>query len=231
MSESTCRRLVTLCVALIWYGLTSCLVSGESQWWLEGNATLPLAKEYKFNAGIQSRLDSSGSLVREQTTVGVAYTGLAAWFDVGMSYRTIFRRLVDEEWIQENRAFLDGIARFKLFKLAFSNRIRLEYNNPDSLSEFGTFRNKLSLNPPYYLEPTREGGVGWRYFNLRPFASYEFFYSTNKDIISRYRIEGGVSYLFSERVFCDIYYLYQVNDMETAGPKQKAFGVNLKLLF
>ena len=212
--------------------LAPCLLHAEDEWqfWADGNITAGLSRNLKAKVGIQSRLDDSGSLIQEHSDLGIAYTGLADWLDLGLNYRVVFRELDEEVWKYESRPHLNATARFRLFGLAFSNRLRLEYNSPEDFSDFGTVRNKLSLNPPVYLDPVRER-LRMRHYKVKPFASYEFFYNTSTETVSRHRFRGGVSWTLTERVLCDFYYLRQEDRASLTQGDINVAGLNLKLLF
>ena len=218
--------LATLVLACPTTGLT-----GENwQYWPEANITAKLAPHFKAKLGIQSRLDDRGVLIQENSDLGLAYTGIAEWLDVSANYRVIFAKIIDDTWNYETRPHLNATARFRLLGLAFSDRMRLEYSNLEDLSDFGTFRNKLSLNPPVYLAPAREHRFLVKR-TVRPFASYELFYSTNGEGVNRHRFQGGMSASFSERVFCDLYYLRQERQVQDKWVGLNVVGANLKLLF
>lgn len=211
--------------------IPSLLVAGdENQAWLEGVVTAKLNHSLKARLSIQSRLDDRGSLIYEQNDIGLAYTGPKHWLDLGLGYQVSFKQQEDDLWQYRTTPHLDGTARFRLLGLAFSNRVRLEYNSLDALSDFGTFRNKISLNPPVYLDPVRERQL-LGHHKVRPFASYELFYSTSGDGVDRHRFTGGVSGAFAERVILDLYYLRQESQVGTDWVGLNVVGLNLKLLF
>jgi hypothetical protein len=202
----------------------------DVQFWPEGNITAKLAPHWRAKFGTQSRLDDRGVPVEEHSDLGFAYTGIGEWLDLGVNYRVIFRKVAGEEWTSETRPHINATARFRLLGLAFSNRVRLEYNSLEKLSDFGTLRNKLSLNPPVYLAPARERPF-LPHHKIRPFASYELFYFTDGGGVNRHRFQGGMSISFTDRVFLDLYYLRQENTATIGESGLNVVGANLKLLF
>ena len=215
---------------LLLTSITATLAADPMQYWFQGGLAGNPAKHFKATAEIQSRLDDHGTFIYEHTDVGFAYTGIAEWLDVSLNYRFVFRKNTDDTWSQETRPHLNATARFRLFNLAFSDRVRLEYNSLDTLGDFGTVRNKLSLNPPVYLEPLRESHLllGRK---VRPFLSYEFFYTTDTEEISKHRFQGGISAAFGDRVFSDLYYMRQEGNGKRDGLDMNVVGLNLKFLF
>jgi len=220
---------------LLWIGL--CLLPGvllaeeEFEFRPESHLTVQTATNLKVQVGIQGRLDDHGEYTYQHTDIGVAYTGLAEWLDVTLNYRLVFEKLTEEAWSYGTVPSLNATARFRLFDVKFSNRLRFEYTTLEDLSDFGMVRNKLALNPPIYLEAAREGGLIHAQ-KIRPFVSYEFFYKTDSGQFSRHRFQGGLSFLMSSRVVWDVYYTRQETlDGEDEFEGLNIIGLNLSLLF
>jgi len=223
------RRFRGVCLAL-------CLLPGalyaadDIQFWPEAHLTVPAATNLKIQIGTQYRLDDHGTFLYQHTDIGLAYTGLAKWLDVSLNYKLVFEKISDDTWSYAMQPNLNATARFRLLGLTFSDRVRLEYSSPEDLSDFGIIRNKISLNPPIYLEAMRE-----RHFlgaqKVRPYVSYEFFYTTDFGKISRHRYQGGLSLSFNTRVICDLYYMRQETLEEGRFNGLNIIGLNLSLLF
>ena len=117
------RRCGSLwCLALVFLVPGLLLASDEFQYWAEGNISARLAKHVKAKIGTQSRLDEHGSLTYEHLDMGLAYTGLADWLDLGLNYKVVFRQTSEDAWKRETRPHLNATARFTLFGLVFSDR-------------------------------------------------------------------------------------------------------------
>ena len=84
--QGMARRFGLLwCLALAFLVPSLLHASDEFQYWAEGNITARLAKHVKAKIGTQSRLDEHGSLTYEHSDMGLAYTGLAGWLDLGLN--------------------------------------------------------------------------------------------------------------------------------------------------
>lgn len=209
----------------------SLYASDPFQFWLKGSLVAKASEHFRFNAQIMSKIDDSGDFFYEDNDFGVVYTGISHWLDLGAYYKTVFQKInlpgQEDVWQHEKRPHLNATARFKLFGLTFSDRIQLEYNSLEDLGDYGTFRNKIAINPPFYLEPKRERRIV-KSSKVRPFASYEIFINSENGV-SKHRFQGGASFSLSERVFCDLYYLRQENSNFDSG--LNVAGLTLKLLF
>lgn len=209
----------------------SLYASDPFQFWLKGSLVAKTSEHTRIKAEIMSKLDDSGDFFYEDNSIGIVYTGISHWLDLGAFYKTVFAKIdvpgQEDVWQHEKRPHLNATARFKLFGLTFSDRIQLEYNGLEDLADYGTFRNKIAINPPFYLEPKREQTIV-KTSKVRPFASYEIFINSENGV-SKHRFQGGVSYQFSERIFTDLYYLRQENNTFDSG--LNVAGLTLKLLF
>jgi len=204
--------------------------SDEFQFWLGGATAVDLAERWKATFGAQARYDDRGSLVRHHSDFGVVYKGFADWLDVGVNYRAIFSKLTDDEWKNANRGYLNVTARSRLMGIAFSDRVRLEYSDFEGFGDFGTFRNRIMLNPPFELEPDRERLI-FRRYTLKPYGGYEIFYDTLDDTITRHRFQAGFSIVFTDRLVGDISYIRENSNSSIDRNDLNIVSASLKLLF
>lgn len=222
-------RLILLFIFMLFPGRL--LASDPFQFWLKSSLVAKAAKHISVKAEIMAKVDDHGDFFYEDNDIGITYTGISQWLDLGAYYKTKFSKLdipgQEDVWQHEKRPHLNATARFKLFGLTFSDRVQVEYNSLEDLGNYGTFRNKIAINPPFYLDPLRERTI-LKDTKIRPFASYEIFI-TSANGVSKHRFQGGASFRLSERIFCDLYYLRQENSSFDSG--LNVAGATLKLLF
>jgi len=190
-------RALVLATVLLFIPCTA-HASDEFQFWLGATTAVDLAKQWKATIGVQTRHDDRGDLVRHHSDLGVVYKGFADWLDVGLNYRAIFTKLVDEEW--------------------------------RNAGDFGTFRNRIMLNPPFELEPDRERLI-FRRYTLKPYGGYEIFYDTLDNTITRHRFQGGLSVVFTDRIVGDISYIRENSSSSIERNDLNVVSASLKLLF
>ncbi len=179
----------------------------EFQLWVDpADVALNVSEHVHSTIQAQLRYDDGGRLVRQHSDVGVVYTGLADWLHVGLNYRLIFRRLSDDAWKQQNRGHLNFTARGKLLGVGLSNRVRHEYNSLKDVGDYQTVRNKISLNPPLEFAPNENRRL-LRRQTLKPFASYEMFYDTFDNAITRHRYQAGFSVAANKNIKGEISYM------------------------
>jgi len=223
-----CRNLVLGSILL--FVPCTARAGDEFQFWLGATAAVDLAKQWKATVGAQTRYDDRGSLTRHHSDLGVVYKGFADWLDVGLNYRAIFRRGLGDEWRNADRGYLNLTARHRFMGIAFSDRVRLEYSDFEGFGDFGTFRNKLTLNPPFELEPDRERLILRRY-TLKPYGSYEVFYDTLDDTVTRHRFQAGLSIVFTDKIVGDVSFIYEDSTSSIDRNDLNVVAANLKLLF
>jgi hypothetical protein len=216
--------------ALLFLAPSTTSAGDEFQFWLGATAAVDLAEQWKATFGEQARFDDRGSMVRHHSDLGVVYKGIADWLDVGVNYRAIFTRIVDDEWKNANRGYLNVVARSRFMGIAFSDRVRLEYSDFEGFGDFGTFRNRITVNPPVQLEPDRERLILRRY-TLKPYGSYEIFYDTLDDTITRHRYQAGFSVVFTDRIVGNISFVHEDSSSRIDRDDLNVVSTSLKLLF
>ena len=226
------RRHITVAALGLMLVLVPCTVRAgdEFQFWLGATTAVDLAKQWKATIGVQTRYDDRGDLVRHHSDLGVVYKGLAHWLDLGLNYRAIFTKLVDEEWKNANRGYLNVTVRSQLMGIAFSDRVRLEYSDFEDFGSFGTVRNRIMLNPPFELEPDRERLI-FRRYTVKPYGSYEIFYDTLDNAVTRQRFQVGFSVVFTDRIVGDISFIREDSTSQIDGTDLNIVSATLKLLF
>ena len=226
------RRFSTLFIIALIVLLTGSLYAGDPwEFWVKGKLVAKASENFRASAELTSKFNDGGDNFYKASDWGLVYVGVAHWLDLGVYYKSIFRNVdnpgQEDVWQHENRPHLNATARFELFGIVFSDRIQVEYNSFEDLSNYGTFRNQIAINPPNYLEPLRERKV-LKQERIRPFASYEIFI-TSADGVSKHRLEAGLSVKCTKRVFTDLYYMRQEKSNFDSGTN--IAGLTLKLLF
>ena len=219
--------------------LVPCLCIGgtDFQHWSNADAVVHLNEAWIFKVENQFRFSDSEDFFQHHTDFGFTYTKLAEWLDLGVNYRFIRKKGADGDWEEENRPHLNFTLKGQVFNFKVNNRIRLEYNDDDDLGDFGTFRNKITLNPEFedqrdFLLPIREEGREFLIsHNIRPFASYEFFVDTETNDLSRQRFYVGASVRFTENLVGDLYYMFEYNSKFGTRDNVNVVGLALKFLF
>lgn len=205
-----------------------CFGSSDFQWWNSAHAVVDLSENWTFTFEEQLRMgNDAGTLTRYHSDFGAVYHGLTNWIDLGINYRTIERKSDYGDWVHTDRVHTNITFYGKLFGRDVSNRLRFEYDTGQGVKDFGTFRNKLTLDPPFEFHPHRER---FKSYTVKPYWSYELFYDTLDNNITRQRYSIGLSTKLSENWFSKIYYMRQESSssIDTA---LDVVGLQIKFLF
>jgi len=205
-----------------------CFGSDDFQWWNSANVAFDLSEEWTFVFEEQLRMgEDAGTLVRQHSDFGVVYHNLADWIDFGINYRSIEKKTNNGDWNHTDRGHINFTFYGKLFGRDISNRLRFTYENAQNVDDFGTIRNKFTLNPPFELHPRREI---FKSYTIKPYASYELFYDTLDDKITKHRFSGGLSLKLSENWYGKIYYMRQESS-SSIDSDLNVLGLQLRFLF
>lgn len=225
----TCSLRLIVPVLVITASISDiCLASSDFQLWNSANIVSDLNEDWTFTFEEQLRLgNDAGTLTRYHSDIGFIYHGLADWIDFGINYRAIEKKTDDGNWDHTDRGHVNFTLHGKLFGRDVSNRLRFEYDSSQEIDDFGTVRNKFTLNPPYELHPRRER---IKSYTIKPYGSYEFFYDTLEYDITKHRFSIGLSAKLSENWYSKIYYMRQESSSSTEH-NLNVLGLHIKFLF
>ncbi|MBN3039853.1 MAG: DUF2490 domain-containing protein [Candidatus Omnitrophica bacterium] len=196
---------------------------GDFQYWSAASASVKINEKLKLSFEEESRFaDDADQYYYQHYDLGLAWSGLAKWLELGASYRHIYEKS-KEEWYQENRPHLNVTARANIFDFGLSNRIRFEYRNrhKDKAEDYWRLRNKFTVRLP--LKITK--------FEIQPYVADEIYYDYNVEGINRNRVYAGFSFKIIKNLNGDIYYLWQSSEGAGKWEDINIFGTNIKYSF
>ncbi|MDT8301474.1 MAG: DUF2490 domain-containing protein [Sedimentisphaerales bacterium] len=203
---------------------TSCFAFNDEgfQLWSGASASFDINKEWKGKFEEEFRLgDDGGNLYYQHSDIGVTYTGLADWLDLGFNYRYVFEKDSSEKWREENRPHFNVTAKGLLLGLEVSDRSRFEYREREIKEDVWRYRNKITLKLPFVLTDLK----------LQPYIADEFFITLNDDNIDRNRLYFGLPFKLSENFKTDLFYLWQSSRSSREWKDISVIGVYLKFNF
>lgn len=121
---------------------------------------------------------------------------LEEWLVVSPYYEHVDNKK-NGDWQVEERPFLDVTGKWKLYKLSFSDRNRLEYRIKEN-DEFFRYRNKLTVKLP---KLTR--------LEIQPSVAEELFYDFGEDKLNKNRIYTGLEFPIVKTIGAGIYYIFE----------------------
>jgi hypothetical protein len=202
---------------------TSCSFAfddGDFQYWNAETISWKINEEWKAKLEEEFRFgDDAGILYYQHSDLGVTYTGLAKWLDVGVNYRHVFEEK-DHKWKQENRPHFNGSFKWELGDFDLSNRGRFEYRNREDAENYWRFRDKFTVKLP-----------GFTRFQFQPYIADEIFYDFDEETFDRNRLYGGFSFKLCNHLNAEIFYLHQSSKKDNKWSDAHVLGTKLKLVF
>ena len=194
---------------------------GDFQYWNTESISYKINDNWKINAEEEFRFgDSVTDFYYQHTDVGLTYSGLADWIDVGVNYRLVFEEK-SGDWEYENRPHFNGTLKHKLKGFSLSDRNRLEWRMPESSYTKWRYRNKFTIGYPIDIEP----------FTFTPYIADELFIDFDKGELDRNRLYAGINYKILENLKLDIFYLWQTSKSNDSWKDYNVVGTKIKLSF
>ena len=193
----------------------------DFQYWNTESLSWKANDDFKVTLEEEFRLgDDGGSFYYQHSDLGIVYSGITDWLDVGINYRHIFEKK-SGDWQQENRPHLNAIVKWRSFNSSFSNRGRFEYRNRESAEDFWRYRNKLALTLPFKM--TR--------FDIQPYIADEIFYDFDDEDLIRNRLYSGFYLKLFNNLNSEVFYLWQRSKQSGGWDDIHVLGTKLKLTF
>lgn len=192
------------------------------QFWSATGASFDINKEWKGKLDEEFRLGNDGGhLYYQHSDIGLTYTGLAKWIDLGFNYRYIIEKDSNAKWLEENRPHFNVTVKGSLIGLDVSDRSRFEYRDRESKENVWRYRNKITVKLPSEI-----AGV-----KLSTYVADEVFITLNDDNLDRNRLYFGFPLTLSNKFKTDIFYLWQSSRSSREWKDISVIGVYLKFYF
>ena len=194
---------------------------GDFQYWNTEKVSWRINKDWRMALEEEFRFgDDASDFYYQHSDLGIAYSGLAKWFDVGLNFRLIFEEN-SSHWEQENRPYVNFIFKFPLADFKLSNRCRFEYRDKEDSKDGWRYRNKFTVKFP--IKFTR--------LDIQPYIADEIFIDLEKEVLNRNRLYTGFSLKLLKNLSGEIFYLWQSSKKSGKWIDANILGTKLKLSF
>ena len=194
---------------------------GDFQYWNTESASVKINDHWKFNIEEEFRWgDDIRDFYYQHTDVGLNYSGLADWLDVGFNYRAVFEEKSDD-WTWENRPHINANLKMKFDDISVSNRSRLEFRIFREKEDKPRYRNKTTIKFP----------VKWTRYAWQPYIADEIFYNFDSARMTRNRVYAGFGGEITDNVKGEFYYMLQSNRSSGVWTDTNVLGSKLKISF
>ncbi len=211
---------VFILVSLIVFPATGVAFDDEDwQYWGTVNGSHKISDKWKL--GFEEELrwgDDMHNPYYNHTDLGITYSSLVDWFDLGFNYRYINEEK-SSEWKKEHRPHINGTVKWKWQDFSLSNRSRLEYREREDSDEAWQYRNKLSVNLPISLTK----------HTIQPYLAGETFFDSDSKELNRNRLYSGISFKIFKNLKAEAYYLWQRSKSSSSGKWSDVNAVGTKI--
>ena len=198
-----------------------CFDDGDFQYWNTESISWKVNENFKMYLEEEFRSgDDGGNFYYQHSDLGLNFSGISDWVDVGISYRHIFEEK-NSDWKVENRPHLNATVKCKLFDCSVSNRGRLEYRNREDAENFWRYRHKFTIKAPFKFSK----------FAIQPYLADEIFYDFDEETLNRNRLYSGVSLKLIKNLSADIFYLWESSEKSEKWNDLHILGTKLKISF
>lgn len=215
--------LVGACVFL-WMCARPCFVfaSGrDTQYWKTESFSWGIAEDWKLTLENEMYFqDDASDFYYQHTDLGVVYSGLFKWLDLGLNYRHVLSKS-KSDWNREERPHLNATIKWKWADCALSNRSRFEYRIREDTDDFWRYRNNTTLKFPWK----------WTRMEIQPYFVDEFFVDFDKEELNENRLSGGFSFKITEHVSAEVYHMWRRLKSGDAWLTYNIIGTRLKMAF
>ncbi|MFH0877741.1 MAG: DUF2490 domain-containing protein [Candidatus Omnitrophota bacterium] len=199
----------------------SVFAARDTQYWKTESFSWGFAEDWKLTLENEMYFqDDCSDFYYQHTDLGVVYSGLAKWLDLGLNYRHVLSES-KSNWNREERPHMNATVKWKWLDSAFSNRSRFEYRIKEDADDFWRYRNNTTVRLPWK----------WTRRQIQPFLSDEFFVDFDKKELNENRLSGGVSLRISEHVSAEVYYTWRRLKSSDVWVTHNIIGTRLKLAF
>ena len=194
---------------------------GDFQYWNSESISVKLKKNWKIELGEEFRFgDVAGNFYYQHSDLGLTYSGLFKWLDIGVNYQLVFEEKNDD-WQYENRPHLNAALKYEINGFKLSDRNRFEYRNKEKSEDGWRYRNKFTIKFPLKLT----------HFEIQPYVADEIFIDFNEETFNKNRLYGGLNFKIFKNLKIEIYYLWQNNEKNDKWTDINVLGTKLRLAF
>ena len=217
------KKIILLAAAFLLLGTASyAYEEGDFQIWNTDRVDWDVKENWKLSFETEHRWGGNASeYFYNHEDIGVIYSGLAKWIDVGVNYRGIYQKSSDV-WKYSHVPHFNVNLKTDMKGFKLSNRSRLELLISEHAEDKPRFRNKTTLKSPWK----------WTRLECQPYVADEIFINTDSVELGQNRLFLGLEKKIFENFKADLYYaLVSAKGTDKDWNNSNVLGISLKLGF
>ena len=212
--------LLLMCCLIFFLGYTYAFDDEDFQYWNTESLTVKINDRWKATLEEDLRFgDDARQFAYHHTDIGLAYSGITSWLDLGLNYRHVSERK-NNGWKTESRPHFNATIKAKTMGLNISNRAKFEYRNREEADNLWRYANKITFILPAIVSQ----------LNIRPYVANEIFIDFDAGELNQNRIYAGLQFTITKNLNCELFYL-RLSAKKTQWTDSNILGTKLKLSF
>ena len=192
----------------------------DFQYWNTESVSWKITEDWKMKVEEEFRFGNDVSdFYYQHSDLGVTYSGIAEWLDIGINYRFVFEEKNDD-WSYENRPHVNTTVKLDLYDFNFNSRARFEYRDKENADPEWRYRNKFTIKSPKFTK-----------LEIQPYIADEIFVDFDGEDLNRNRLYGGIELKMFDNLKGEIFYLWQSSESNDNWTDWHILGTKLKLSF
>ena len=215
------KKIKTLAIVILIFSSRAFAdTDGDFQYWNSESISWEVCRDWNMRLEEEFRFgDHATDFYYQHSDLGMGYSGLGYWLDLGINYRSIFKEN-DKNWNYENMAHYNATIKYKWQELSFSSRNRFENRFVEDEKNSWRYRNKFTVKLPKITQ-----------FEIQPYIANEIFIDFKEEKLNRNRLYGGIFVKLYKDLKGEIFYLWQTSDKDDHWLDLNVIGSKLKLSF
>jgi len=165
--------------------------------------------------------DDSSELYYQHSDIGVSYSGLAKWLELGANYRLVLEKK-NKDWLYTNTPHLNATFKTDLFgRINLSDRNRLEYRDREKADDSWRYSNKFTVKAPFEIKN----------FDFEAYVADEIFLDFDIGEFNKNRLSPGICFKLTKNLSLDVYYMWELDKKSKHWLNYNILGTQIKLSF
>lgn len=211
-------------IIVYFFGMSSYAYAKKAdfQYWQTDSVSWKAAADWKLTWSEEHYFkDDAGDYYYQEQNIGVIYSGLAKWLDLGLDYKHVIQEISPNKWKREERPHVNATLKFNLGGYSISDRNRFEYRIREDQTDYWRYRNLLTVKLP----------VKWTRQEIQPLVSDEIHVDLSHQEVNEIRLMPGFAFKITKNLNAEIVYMWRRVKSSGVWSTNNATWMRLKLEF
>jgi hypothetical protein len=195
----TGRILFFLAVLIFSSQMSAYAVRADFQYWKIESISWKIADDWKLSLAEEVYFrDDASDYYHEHTELGLAYSGIAKWLEVGLNFRHALDESTKSIWKKEEQPGFHATIKHTIKGFIVSDRNRFEYKIREDATDLWNYRNLLTIRAPWKFT----------FLEIQPYIAHETFAN---ETLSEIRSFAGFGFKITKNSGAEIFYMQKRN--------------------